>query len=52
MNDTKAKESIISQNKNSKLTDLEAPNSAAIVSRRFSAKTFAASRFFTCILEM
>jgi len=29
---------------------LEALNSAAIVSRRFSAKTFAASRLFKCIL--
>lgn len=34
----------------SKFVYLEAPNSAAIVSRRFSAKTFAASRFFKCIL--
>lgn len=34
-----------------KFTDLEAPNSDAIVSRRFSARTFAASRLFKCTLD-
>jgi len=38
-------------NNESKLTDLEAPHSAEIVSRRFSARLLAASRLFGFVLD-